>query len=175
MQGEQPQSTLSTFRFEGVCLRHWVSGGVGSKSTISTFTFSKVCRKFLDLCKVSKPNQRYLRSVLKGLVWDIEWVGGVRSQSTLSTFTFSKVCRKFLHVIEVSNPNQQYLHSVLKVSDYDIDWVGGIPSQSTLSTLTFQIQINQSQSLLSTFAFRGYKGNVCLDSGVLLTTWVGGH
>ena len=90
VQSDSPQSTLSTFRFEGVRLRYWVSGVGGSQSTISTFTFSKVHRKFLHLCKVSNPNQRYLRSVLKGLVWDTEWVEGVWSQSTLSTFTFSK-------------------------------------------------------------------------------------
>ena len=137
-----------------------------SQSTISTFTFSRVCRKFVPFCEVMNPNQRYLRSVWKGLDWDIEWVGCVGSQSTISTFTFSRVYRKFLPICEVCNSNQRYLRSVLKGLDWDDEWVGCDRSQSTLSTFAFLrvyrnffafVWSDQPQSKLSTFRFEGVR------------------
>ena len=138
MQSDPPQSTLSTFRFEGVSLRDWVSGGVGSQSTISTFTFSKVYRKFLHLCKVSNPNQRYLRSVLKGLDWDIEW-GGV-----------------------LDPPHLPYLRSLFRRYIGNFWPVQSDPPQSTLSTFRFEGVrlrhwvrggVGSTTSTISTFTF----------------------
>ena len=135
MLSEPPQSTLSTLRFEGVRLRHWVSGECSIPINTIYIHFFEGMLEIFACNQVSNPNQQYLHSVLKGSDWDIEWVGVVRYQSTISTFTFSRVYRNFFPLFEVSNPNQRYPHSILKGLDWNI-W-GCDQSQLTLSTFTF--------------------------------------